>query len=108
MNIPTSKKLQITTLPDTNTLRLVGDLDLYGVEAACEAVLNRFADKPGLELDLGGIATCDTAGMQLLLAAQRSAVASGKSFAIQTTAPAIAKCGELLGVGPENWLPHAN
>jgi anti-anti-sigma factor len=101
-------KLQITALPDTNTLRLVGDLDLYSVEAACEALRTHLTDKAGLELDLGGIETCDTAGMQLLLAAQRSAVASGKSFAIPGTSSAIEKCRELLGLSPDSFKPHTN
>ena len=71
-------KLQVTALPESNTLRLMGDLDLYNVETAREALLNHLSDKRGLELDLSGVETCDTAGLQVLLAAQRSAVASRK------------------------------
>lgn len=101
-------KLQITALPDTHTLRLVGDLDLYHVESAREALLNQLSEKPVLELDLGGVETCDTAGMQLLLAARCSAVASGKTFSISTRSPAVERCGELLGLTPEIWPPQAN
>ncbi|MFA6286489.1 MAG: STAS domain-containing protein [Opitutaceae bacterium] len=100
--------LQITTLPDSNTLCFAGDLDIYNVEAAREALLNHFADKPGLELDLAAVSTCDTAGMQLLMAARRSAVELGKSFVIHRPAPAVEKCGELLGLPPETRSPRAN
>ena len=101
-------KLEITPLQDTNAIRISGELDIYSVEGAREALLNHLADKPVLELDLAGVETCDTAGMQLLLAAQRSAVASGKTFSMHTPAPAIEKCGELLGLPTETWQPHAN
>jgi anti-anti-sigma factor len=96
-------KLQATSLPNTNTLCLAGELDLYSVEAAREALLNQFADKPGLELDLAAVETCDTAGLQLLLAARLNAAADGKKFSIRLPAPAIEKCGELIGLPPETW-----
>jgi anti-sigma B factor antagonist len=101
-------KLQITALPDTNVLHLMGDLDLYSVATAREALLNHLADRPGLTLDLVDVETCDTAGMQLLLAARRSAMAFGGAFSIQTPAPAIEKCGALLGLPPEQWQSHAD
>ena len=78
----------------------MGDLDLYNVETAREALLNHLSDKRGLELDLSGVETCDTAGLQVLVAAQRSAVASRKAFLIQSPSPAIEKCGERLGLPP--------
>jgi anti-anti-sigma factor len=99
-------KLQITTLPDSNTLRLAGDLDIYSVESARDALLVYLADKPAIELDLDGVETCDAAGMQLLLAARRSAVAAGKAFAIHTPVTVIEKCGEALGLEPVSRQPH--
>jgi anti-anti-sigma factor len=101
-------KLQITALPESNTLRLVGDLDLYNAEMAREAFLNQWAEMPGIELDLAGVESCDTAGMQLLLATRSGAEASGKPFWIQTPSPAVERCGELLGLQPETWRPHRN
>jgi anti-anti-sigma regulatory factor len=58
-------------------------------------------------LDLEGVETCDAAGMQLLLAPHRSAVAAGKTFAIRTPVSAIEQCGQALGLGPEGRLPQA-
>jgi anti-anti-sigma factor len=99
-------KFQITTVPDSNVLRLAGDLDIYSVESARDALLAHLADKPGIDLELDGVETCDTAGMQLLLAARRSAVALGKTFAIRAPVPAIEQCGRSLGLGPESLQPH--
>ena len=101
-------KLQITALEQTGALQLVGDLDIYSVESARDALLTHLTRNSGLELDLGGVETCDAAGLQLLLSAKRSAAASGKSFAIHTPAPAIDKCGELLGLAPESRPGHTN
>jgi anti-anti-sigma factor len=100
-------KLQITTGPDSLTLRLAGDLDIYSVEPARDALLAHLADKLGIELDLASVETCDAAGMQLLLAARRSAVAAGKVFAIRSPVPAIEQCGEALGLGPESRQPYS-
>ena len=100
-------KFQITASKEPNTLRLAGELDLYSVETACEALLDHLARQPGLELDLSGVEACDTAGLQLLLAVRRSAAAASKSFAIHTPSPAIEQCGELLGLSLESLAPHA-
>ena len=99
-------KLQISAEPETNGIRLVGDLDIYSVEPARDALCAYLAKLPGLKLDLTGINACDTAGLQLLIAARRGAVAAGKSFAILASAPAIEKCAELLGMDPEDIQPH--
>lgn len=91
---------------ETDTLRLAGDLDIYHVEAAREALLAGLTTRPSLELDLSGVETCDAAGLQLLIATQRSAVAAGKSFSLVTPAPAVDQCRELLGLPPQTLTPH--
>ncbi|MDR3460051.1 MAG: STAS domain-containing protein [Verrucomicrobiae bacterium] len=101
-------KLQFLTSPGSDTIRLVGDLDLYQVAAARAALLNELAGRPGLELDLSGIANCDAAGLQLLIAAGRSAALAGKTFCIQAAAPAIGECSQLLGLTLETGQPPAN
>ena len=95
--------LQVTEPPGTRTLRMAGDLDLYSVDQAREALLRHLADSGGLELDLGELAACDAAGVQLLLAARRSARSQGKPFSVRVNSPAVAKCGELLGLPSDIW-----
>lgn len=91
-------KLRVTTVPGTNTVRLVGELDIYSVEAARAALLQHLGDQPGLTLELANVATCDAAGLQWLLAARRSAEAARKPLVISTQSPAIGQCAVLLGV----------
>lgn len=95
--------LQVTKPPGSHALRLAGDLDLYSVDCAREALLRHLADDGGLELDLGELAACDAAGVQLLLAARRGARSQGKPFSVRVNSPAVARCGELLGLPPETW-----
>ena len=99
--------LQIEPLQNSNIIRLTGDLDIYAVEEAREGLLDHLVQRASLELDLGGIETCDATGLQLLLSARRSATASGKSFLILNRTSAIEQCGELLGVDPDNLFPPA-
>lgn len=99
-------KLQITAV-GSHTLRLAGDLDLYTVESARDALLQQFADKPRLELDLGGVETCDASGVQLLLAARRTAAISGKNLTVHPVSQAVSTCGALLGIAPESLFSNA-
>ena len=101
-------KLRITKPNSTNTIQLIGDLDIYSVEAARDELRHYVADQPALDLDLGGVETCDAAGMQLLLAVRRSSLADGKPFSIQSPAAAIEKCAELLGIRRELCQPHTH
>jgi anti-anti-sigma factor len=97
-------KLQITIQKDTQTIRLAGDLDIYTVESGRDALAAMLSDGHGLDLDVSGVENCDAAGIQLLLAARRSALAADKTFFIHTPAPVIEKCGELLGLPSQSWL----
>lgn len=101
-------KLQITALEESNAIGMAGDLDIYNAEAAHAALRGYLAQHSALELDLSGVETCDGAGIQILLAARRSAVAADKSFSIRSAAAAIVKCGELLGLPRETWQPPTN
>ena len=94
-------KFASISIPDTNTLCLSGEMDIYQVEPARHALLDHLATHPGIELDLSGVETCDAAGLQLLLAAGRSAGAAGKTFSIKTTVPAVEQCRVELGLEPE-------
>jgi anti-anti-sigma factor len=99
-------KLEITFQTDTHTVRLEGDLDIYNVEAARDALTAILRDGHGLDLDLSGVETCDAAGIQLLAAARRSTLAAERPFFLRTPAPAMLQCGELLGLPPQFWQAH--
>jgi anti-anti-sigma factor len=99
-------KLQLTLQKETHTIQLTGDLDIYNVETTRDALAALLADGQGLDLDLSGVESCDAAGVQLLLAARRSALAAAKTFSVRTSAPAVTKCGELIGLPPQSWPEH--
>jgi anti-anti-sigma factor len=80
-------------------LRLTGALDLYQVATARAAWLAHFnTTHSALVLDLGAVTGCDTAGLQLLIAAHHSALAAGRSFALLTPSPAVRAGAHQLGL----------
>jgi anti-anti-sigma factor len=97
-------KLQLTIQKETNTIQLAGDLDIYNVETIRDTLAALLADGQGLDLDLSGVESCDAAGVQLLLAARRSALEAEKTFSVRTTVLAVTECGELIGLPPQSWL----
>ena len=61
----------------------IGDLTIPAAQAQREWLLAALAeDGPELLLDLGQIESCDSAGVQLLVATQRSARAAGRELRI--------------------------
>lgn len=88
--------------PEANVLCLAGSLDIYAAETVRAELRDRLADKPELVLDLAGIEHCDTAGLQLLLAAQRTAREAGKSFEVNGASNAILEVMQQLGLAREN------
>ncbi len=59
-------------------LKVEGALSIYEASALREALLACLENDAGLELDLGSVTECDTAGLQLLYAARKTA-RKGKS-----------------------------
>ncbi len=90
--------LQIDFSEDRSVIRLRGDLDLYGAVPARAFLFDHFKQGNGLDLDLSGVTTCDTAGLQLLLSAQSTVASQGKPFAVRSNSPAIQECARLLGI----------
>ena len=99
-------KLQITI--GTDSLQFAGDLDIYHVEAARDALRDWLATQSQLRLDLEGVTNCDAAGLQLLLAARHSATVTGKHLQIAGTAVAVQNCCRQLGLPPETTFAPAD
>ena len=78
------------TEPD-HALRIEGELTIYRAAELCDVLKGSLAALPEhatLALDLRAVTEMDSAGAQLLLAAQKSALASGR--ALRVTAPSAA------------------
>jgi anti-sigma B factor antagonist len=57
-------------------LHLRGELTIYAAAAVRAKLLEALSGASGLEIDLAGVTEIDTAGLQLLVAAKRDALAS--------------------------------
>jgi anti-anti-sigma factor len=75
-----------------SSFRIDGELTIYRaaeLAAAMKAALADVADGGLLEVDLSEVAEMDSAGVQLLLAAKRSAGESGRSLRLSGRSPAV-------------------
>lgn len=97
-------KLRITSSADSATLVFAGELDLYTVERARDALLEPLAVTTALELDLRAVTACDLAGLQLLISVHRSATAAGKPFTLTQPVPVLATAADHLGLPDLPWL----
>ncbi len=70
------------TRGDRALLKITGPLTVYEAAEASEAMLACFEEENGLILDLTDVQDCDTAGVQLLCAARKTAQNAGKPFAV--------------------------
>jgi len=58
-------------------LHLEGELTIYAAAAVKAALLDALAGAAEIEIDLAGVSSIDTAGVQLLIAAKRDAADAG-------------------------------
>ncbi len=64
-------------------IRVIGEMTVYTAAQIKQPLLDAIAEGPAtVRLDLSGVPEFDTAGLQLLLLAQREALARGRNFKI--------------------------
>ncbi|HEX8986567.1 MAG TPA: STAS domain-containing protein [Rhodocyclaceae bacterium] len=80
-------------------IALDGELTVQSAAATRERLLAALAGSDVLELDLGGVAEFDSAGLQLLLAARKSAQAAGKRMRLFRPPAAVVEVLEFLALG---------
>jgi len=61
------------------------------------------AKEQNLRLDLGAAKSCDSAGIQLLCSAKKTAAARGKSFEIENASTDILNAFQALGLSPTHF-----
>ena len=79
----------------TNVLRIDGELTIFRAAALKPDVL---AAPPFTEIDLSGVTELDTAGVQLLMLAKKTALAQGHDLRLSGHSPAVLEVFELLNV----------
>jgi anti-anti-sigma factor len=86
------------------SLELTGDLDIDAAVEVHKALLAYLEHHARIWLDLSKIECCDAAGVQLLVAAQRSAEAAGKPFAIIAVTEAFTTVCASLGISSGQFI----
>lgn len=79
-------------------LFIEGDLTIRRAQELKDLLLARLAQVQALEVDLAGVTEIDSAGVQLLLLAQRAAHASQKELTLVAHSPAVATLFSLLRI----------
>lgn len=82
-------------MSDTHTLRIEGELTIF---RATELKPVLFADPPATEIDLSGVTEMDSAGLQLLMLAKKTALAQGRELHLTGHSEAVVDVFELLNV----------
>lgn len=83
----------------TATLVLAGALDIYTAEQVRASWLASVAQsEKQIWLDLGGVESCDAAGLQVLLAFEKSSRDAGKSFEIVAVSPVLSQLAAAFGI----------
>jgi anti-anti-sigma factor len=82
-------------MKDTNILRIEGELTIFRAMALKPALL---PVPPLTEIDLSGVTEIDTAGVQLLMLAKKTALAEQRPLRLCSHSPAVIEVFELLNV----------
>jgi anti-anti-sigma factor len=73
-----------------SSLALEGELTIYGAAELQARLIAALADAPeGLDIDLAGVTEIDSAGVQLLMATHRAALASDRSMRLRAPSEAV-------------------
>ena len=96
--------MQILQEQHDTPLQLTGNLDVNAAAEVHRALLTHLEHSLGISLDLSQIENCDAAGVQLLIAMQRSAEAVGKPFAVITATDAFTMVCASLGISSEHFI----
>jgi anti-anti-sigma factor len=77
-------------------MRIDGELNIYRATELKELLLTPFYQGVSLEVDLSGVSEVDTAGVQLLMLAKRTAKEQGCELRLAAHSPAVVDVFELL------------
>lgn len=93
-----------TTEGDAMIMKIDGDLSVYEVESLRQELLAGLEASSACRLDLSAVTQCDTAAVQVLLAAQRSAAGAGKTVTVGAMGTAVRTVFDDLGLGADQPL----
>ncbi|OQY60448.1 MAG: hypothetical protein B6245_01350 [Desulfobacteraceae bacterium 4572_88] len=79
-------------------LSIIGSFSIYEATRLRDEFIRCFDAHKGLILDLGEVSECDTAGVQLLCSARRTAQNEGKGFAIEKPSKSVINAVTSIGL----------
>lgn len=79
-------------------MRIEGDLTIYRAAELKAELLAALAEPGDLDLELDAVDEFDTAGVQLLLAARKTAQAAGRSLRLVSPSPVVTRALGTLGL----------
>ncbi len=79
-------------------LRLPAALEIHCVRHLAKLAREHLGSDDGVRVDGSAVQSADTAGLQLLVALRRDALANGNSFAWHGTSPTLLEVGAVLGL----------
>ena len=79
-------------------MEITDALDIYSSAGIRETLLRELADAPEVALDLSQVKACDAAGLQVVLAAMRTAREAGKSFRVTHVSDIVTSTAQGLGL----------
>ncbi len=82
----------------TGVLRISGTLNIDGADSLREALLGCLPEQGGVTVNLREVDACDTAALQVLLAAQKNVAAVGKSFQVREVPSSVTDTAAALGL----------
>ncbi len=85
-------------------LKIEGPMSIYEVATLQEEFCACLAKKVDLELDLGGVTDCDTAGVQLIYAARKTAGEKEKLFRVTEAPQTVLETLRNAGLNPDEIL----
>lgn len=77
-------------------IKIEGELTIYRASELCVALQAALLQPGDLEIDLAEVSEMDSAGVQLLMAAKRSAQASQRQLRLTAHSPAVLEVFETL------------
>ncbi|NMM29385.1 MAG: STAS domain-containing protein [Glaciimonas sp.] len=83
---------------DFQTLRIQGELTIYRAAELKQALLAALAEPSSLEVDLSCVTEIDTAGVQLLMLAKKTAQERQRELRLVAHSPAVIDVFELLNL----------
>ena len=86
--------------------KIQGDLSIRESVALVAGLTQALESGPALTVDLSEVTACDTAGLQILIAAVKQAATDGKTLRFEQASPAVRHHLELLGLGRHIPVDH--